>query len=52
MDGDRGYLAEFGKNETQIMIFLPYYLWAENSNNMQKRKEGGESVIIVYQDAR
>ena len=25
-------LAEFGKNATQIMIFLPHYMWAENNN--------------------
>ena len=29
VDGDRGDLAEFGK-KTQIMIFLPHYMWAEN----------------------
>ena len=34
MDGDRGDLAEFEKNNaTQIMIFLPHYMWAENNNN-------------------
>ena len=26
-DGD---LAKFGKNLTQIMIFLPHFMWAEN----------------------
>ena len=26
-----GDLAEFGKNATQIMIFLPHYMWAENN---------------------
>ena len=26
-------MAEFGKNATQIMIFLPHYMWAENDND-------------------
>ena len=33
MDGDRGDLAEIEKKTTQIMIFLPYYMWAENNKN-------------------
>ena len=28
--GDLGDLAEFGKKPTQIMIFVPHYMWAEN----------------------
>ena len=26
-----GDLAEFGKNSTQNMIFLPHHMWAENN---------------------
>ena len=29
---ERGDLAEFGKN-SQIMIFLPHFMWAENNKN-------------------
>ena len=28
---ERGDLAEFGKNASQIMIFFPHYMWAENN---------------------
>ena len=27
-----GDSAEFGKNATQIMSFLPQFMWAENNN--------------------
>ena len=30
--GDRGDLAEFGKNASQIKILLPHHMWAENNN--------------------
>ena len=37
--GDRGDLAEFGKkNATQIMIFLPHYVRAENNKNIERLK--------------
>ena len=37
MDG--GDLAEFGeKNVTQIMIFLPHYMWVENKKEKNQSK--------------
>ena len=40
MDGDCGDIeknayGEFGKNATQIMIFLPHYMWAENYKTLK-----------------
>ena len=34
MDGEDGDLAILKKNASQIMIFLPHYMWAENGNNI------------------
>ena len=28
---ERGDFAEFGKNASQIIIFLPHFMWAENN---------------------
>ena len=30
----RGDLAEFVKNSSHIMIFLPHYMWAENNERL------------------
>ena len=44
MHGNRGDLAEFGrKNATQIMIFFPHYMWAEN----EKETQGCSGVLSM-----
>ena len=39
-----GDLAEFGKKATQIMIFLPHYMWAEN--NKQSGSKGDDFTLV------
>ena len=37
---ESGDLAEFGKkNASQIMIFLPDYMWAENNKSFSGRRK-------------
>ena len=36
---ERRDLAEFGTKASQIMIFLPHYMWAENNNNILNFKK-------------
>ena len=48
MDGDRGDLAHFGKNATQIIIFLPHYLWAANNKDLVLYGTKDEYFFFIY----
>ena len=47
VDGDRGYLAEFGKKRNTDHGLTTHYMWAENNNNKTAQRLWGQRSIVT-----